>query len=92
MLDFQISRLALAFENSSGHEHRIQPIALRAATILGERLSERYRTTDRAPRTLHVDAMSAPALSLDLNNTSDEQAAGQIADAWLEALALHLKV
>jgi hypothetical protein len=90
-MEIDVSLLALNLENASGHEHRIQPIALRAATILGERLSERYRAADRAPRT-HVDAMSAPALSLDLNHASDEQVARQIADAWLEALALHLEV
>jgi hypothetical protein len=91
MFGLNISRLILAIENSSGHEHRMQPIALRAATILGERLSERYSAADRALLALHVEAVTAPALNLELDRTSDEQAARQIAGAWLEALALHLK-
>jgi hypothetical protein len=91
MFDLNVSRLALAFQNCTGHEHRIQPIAVRAATILSERLSELYPAADPTPRTRHIDVVSAPTLSLDLRNTSDEQAATQIAGAWFEALALHLQ-
>jgi hypothetical protein len=92
MLDFQISRLALAFENSFGQEHRMRPIALRATTILGEQLSARYYEEGRLPRSMHVDAIRAPALTFDLDRTSDEQAARRIAGAWFEALTPHLKV
>jgi hypothetical protein len=91
MLDFQISRLALAFENSSGHEHRMQPIALRAAALLAEQFSARYDAEGQLSRSVYLDAITAPALSIDLDRTSDEQAARQIAGAWLEALAPHLK-
>jgi hypothetical protein len=54
-------------------------------------LSELYPAADPTPRTRHIDVVSAPTLSLDLRNTSDEQAATQIASAWFEALALHLQ-
>jgi hypothetical protein len=91
MLDLKISRLALAIENSSGHEHRIQPIALRAANMLAENLSAWQAAGGHSLRSVYLDAISAPALSVDLDRTSDEQAARQIASAWFEAFALHLK-
>jgi hypothetical protein len=91
MLDFKISLLTLNFENAFGHEHRLQPIALRAATVLAERLGVHYRAAGRSPHSLDLDAIGAPPLSLDLNRTSDEQAARQIAGVWLKALAPHLE-
>jgi hypothetical protein len=90
MFDLDVSRLALALQNCTGHEHRIQPIAVRAATILSERLSKLY-PADPTPRTRNIDVVRAPSLSLDLRNTTNEQAAAQIADAWFDALALHLQ-
>jgi hypothetical protein len=92
MLDLNISRLSLSIENSFGHVHRVQPIALRAATMLTEHISARYHAGGRSPRSVYLDAIIAPMLRLDLNHTSDEQAAAQIAGAWLAALAPHLEV
>ena len=76
----------------AGHEHRIRPIAARAAEIFGERISGLCPSVDLASRTGHLDALIAPGLNLDLARISDEQVAKQIADAWLEALARHLGV
>jgi len=91
MFDLNVSRLALSVANCAGHEHRLRPIAARAAAILGERLSGFQPSSDPAPRKLQVDAVIAPRLSLDLNKTSDEQVAKQIAGAWFEAVARHLE-
>jgi hypothetical protein len=91
VLDLKISNLALAIENSSGHDHRLQPIALRAATLLAEQFSARYGAGGRLPRSVQLDAITAPALSIDLGRTSDEHAARQIADAWFAAVTPHVK-
>jgi len=89
-MELNLSLLSLAVENCVGHEHRIQPIVLRAATIFADRFGARYGTRDTMQQR-HVSA-DTPSLNFDLDHMSDEQAAGQIADAWLEALAIHLKV
>jgi hypothetical protein len=91
VFDLKISSLALAFENSSGHEHRMQPIALRAANVLAERFSASYRVGGQLPRSARLNTITAPALSIDLAHTSDEQAAHQIAGSWFAALVPHLK-
>lgn len=91
-MKLEVSRLVVNFENAHGHEHRIHAIASRAATAFAEHVEPRLAASDSLPRSLDVEALEAPAVSLDLNHTSDEQAARQIADAWFDALALHLKV
>jgi hypothetical protein len=91
MPDLTIALLQLHIEGATGHEHRVQPIARRAATVLGEHLSAWYGAASQLRPSVRLEAITAPALSVDLNHTSDEQAARQIAGAWLEALALHLK-
>jgi len=90
-MELNLSLLSLAVESCVGHEHRIQPIVLRAATIFADRFGARYGTRDTMQQR-HVSAVHTPSLNFDLDHMSDEQAAGQIADAWLEALAIHLKV
>ena len=86
MLDLKINLLHLSIENAAGHEHRIQPIAVRAAAILAERLNERWADGGGVPASISIDNLSAPPLNLNLNAVSDEQAAHEIATAWLEAL------
>jgi len=88
MVDLTIESLHLQVQNAAGHEHRMHGIAQRAATIFGKRLSERYRGADEATHDLHLDAVTAPALQLDLNHISDDEAASQVASAWLDAHAL----
>jgi hypothetical protein len=92
MVDLTIGSLQLQVQNAAGHEHRMHGIAQRAAAIFGERLGERHRMADGLPRNLHLDAATAPALELDLNHTSDDEAASQVASAWLDAHALRLGV
>ena len=91
MLDLKIDSLNLNIENGAGQEHRIQPIALSAVTILADRLSEREAAGIRSGGVTVEDLNAAP-VSLDLNKVSNHQAAEQIANAWLEALALRLKL
>jgi hypothetical protein len=86
MLDLKIDCLQLTIENAAGHEHRLQPIAARAAVIFAERLNERWAEGGRALASMSIDSLSAPPLSLSLNDMSNEQAAQAIAIAWLAAL------
>jgi len=92
MLDLKIELLELNFENAAGQEHRIQPIAARAASILAERLDESWAEGKWEADALHMESLSAPPLSLNLHQASDEEAATEIARAWLDALAIHLEV
>jgi hypothetical protein len=73
-------------DNAAGHEHRIQPIAARAAVIFAARLHERWADDGGHPASGSLDSLSATPLNLNLNDISDEQAAYEIATAWLEAL------
>jgi hypothetical protein len=91
MTKLEISRLVVNFENAHGHEHRIHGIASRAATTFAEQVERRFAIDDGVPRSFSVGALEAPAVSLDLDHTSDAQAARQIASAWCTALAPHLK-
>jgi len=90
MQDLNVDLLALNVTNAEGHEHRIRPVAARAAAIFAERV-EVYCGEDRGtsgPRT--VGSMSAAPVSVNLGTMTDEQAAQSIAHAWLDALALKL--
>jgi len=83
MFDLKIDRLRLNIDNAAGHEHRIHPIALRAVTLLAERLD--------GPEGLGIsrerwDTIAAEPIDLHLNAMSDEQAADGIATAWANAL------
>ena len=80
MVDLKIERLKLNINNAAGHEHRIQPIALRAVALLAERLEGPGVSRDR------WDSIAAELVDLHLNTMSDEQAAEGIATAWADAL------
>jgi hypothetical protein len=86
MLELKIDQLNLNIQSAAGHEHRIQPIAARAAVIFAARLNERWPDGGGYPDSGSIDSLSAPPLNLNLNDVSDEQAAHEIATAWLEAL------
>jgi hypothetical protein len=86
MVDLQIECLRLHIDNATGHEHRIEPIALMALALLASDLDRRGWNTP-GESVQHVDT---PAVRLDLHRMSDAEAAQAIADAWLEALALKL--
>lgn len=92
MLDLRIEQLHFQIENAAGHEHRIHAIAMRAAALLAERLRERLAASGRSPDSGTIDNLSAPPVGLSLNGMSDGQAANDIATAWLEAVALKLKL
>jgi len=91
MLDLHIDRLQLNIANAAGHEHRVRPITEHAVALLAERLAERVEAAGRPPAAA-VESLSAAPLSFDLARMSDAQAAEAIAGAWLEALALKLKI
>ena len=83
MIDLKIERLRLNLDNAVGHEHRLQPIALRAVALLAARLD--------GPGEIEVsrdrwDTLAAEPVDLQLNVMSDEQAAESIATAWSNAL------
>jgi hypothetical protein len=90
-MNLAISRLVVNFENAHGHEHRIQAIASRAVGAFAEHIASRLIGSGSLFRSTSIEALQAPAVALDLDRTSDEQAARRIAGAWFEALAPHLK-
>ena len=84
MGDLRIEQLRVRVENGAGHEHRLEPVARLAATLLAERLAERL-TTGPAVRSRSVDLVAAP-VRVSLARMSDAAAAHRIASAWLAAL------
>ena len=82
-MDIKIDSLRITFENAAGHEHRLRPIAARAAAIFAERLSDCEGLRDMAN-------LSASPVNVNLDVTTDEEAAYAISRAWLEALKLKL--
>lgn len=88
MLDLKIDAMELNIEDAAGHEHRVEPIVLRALGILAERLDAR----PAGQGAQNVADLSAPPVELELHTMSDEQAANAIADVLLETLALKLGV
>ena len=90
MLDLKIDRLQIDINDAAGHEHRIGGIAERAAALFAEQIDIRYGGGQSYP-SRNVGNVEGQPVRLDLNRTSDEQAARSIAGAWLDALALRLK-
>jgi hypothetical protein len=88
MADLEIERFVLHIEAAAGHEHRIEPIVVRAITLLSERLDDVQLDTGRR---LKIERMTAPATQLNLNVMSDEQVASHLAASWLEMLVLKLR-
>ena len=84
MLDIKIESLKIRMENAAGHEHRIRPIAARAAELFAHHLDE-YQ----GPHS--VEALYASPVTVNLGVTTDEHAARMIARAWLETLAIKLR-
>jgi hypothetical protein len=90
MIDIKVDALQINLTGAEGHEHRIRPVATRAAAIFAERV-EVYCGEDRgASSSRKVDSVNAGPLNVDLTSLTDEQAAQSIAKAWLDALALSL--
>jgi hypothetical protein len=87
-MDLKIDRLLLNIENGSGHEHRVGPITERAVALFAERAAKSLE--GKAQRSGTFDSLSGPPVDLNLNSTSNEQAAHAIAEAWLQVLMLRL--
>lgn len=92
-MDIDIELLQMNIDDASGHEHRIRPIAARAAEILASRLTERLgeRQPGRNACGARVPKVDAGTVKLDLNRMSDERAALSIATAWIDALTAKLE-
>jgi hypothetical protein len=90
LLDLDIECLRMEIRDAAGHESRLQGIARRAAELLAERLEILYGSGGTPPPQ-SVATLKARPVSLDLNRTSDENAARAVADAWLDSLAMRLK-
>jgi hypothetical protein len=82
MSELRIERLRLRVVHGAGHEHRLEPIARLAATLLAERLA----SGPEAVRS-HAGHLRAAPVSLGLAGSSDHAVARRIASAWLAALA-----
>lgn len=91
MFDLTIGELALQLQAIEGHEHRIRPIAARAAAIFAERLEGFCAEAPGLSVSRNVSSVSASPVGVNLNTMTDEQAAGSIAGAWMEAVALKLR-
>ena len=89
-MDIDIELLQLNIADAAGHEHRIRPIAARAAEILAARMAER-REPLPARHNAVVPDVNAGTVQVDLNRMSDELAALSIATAWVAALMAKLE-
>ena len=93
MPDVQIGSLSVAIQNASGHEHRVGPIAGRAASIFSARLDRQLQKNGATTRLNSIAVIGATTpRQFNLRLMSDEQAANQIASAWFEAVILQLKL
>lgn len=90
-LNLNIDSLALRVTNATGHEHRIRPIVIRAASIFAETADAHWQANSDAHGDRNLEALNAAPVNLDLRTISDEHAAQNIARAWLHALTLNLK-
>lgn len=87
----KVESLALTISNADGHEHRVRPIAARAAAIFAERLENFYAEAPGLEASRSLRNVNAAPVDVDLNTMTDEHVASSIADAWLEAVALKLR-
>jgi hypothetical protein len=91
-LNLNIGTLNLTMQNAQGHEHRITPIAERAASIFATRLQKSAAMNGLGARSLTpIDSLLAAPVNLNLRTMSNEQAASTIAAAWLDSVAQRLK-
>jgi hypothetical protein len=82
----------MTVQNAIGHEHRLAPIAQRAASIFAAKLQQRAaQPVTPSPMRASIDSLSASPLDFNLQRMSNEQAAHAVASAWLNAVALRLR-
>jgi len=89
ILDLNINSLTLNIANAEGYEHRVRPIAARAAAIFAERLDAHFES-GRISGPKSIGKVSALSIGIDLRTVTDESAAQSIALSWLEAVRLKL--
>ncbi len=92
MANVKIERLSLSMQGAPGQEHRIGAVAGRAANVFAARFDERLKQAGRLPATLDIGSLTAAPARVDLHLMSDNEAANAIAGAWLDAVALKLKI
>jgi hypothetical protein len=87
MTNVTVEALTASVHNAAGHEHRLAPIAQRAASIFAERLQERtIKLGERAFPISRIDSLTAAPVDCNLHVMSNEQAATAIALAWFDAV------
>lgn len=86
-----IGALNLTIQNAMGHEHRIDPIAQRAASVFAARLEQRTAGIAVSRLGTHIDSLTAAPVDFNLRTMSNDQAANVIASAWLDAVAQRLR-
>jgi hypothetical protein len=86
-----IGALNLTIQNAMGHEHRIDPIAQRAASVFAARLEQRTAGIATSHLGAHIDSLTAAPVDFNLRSMSNDQAANVIASAWLDAVAQRLR-
>lgn len=84
-MELKVDKLSLSFYNARGHEHRVQPIALRAVDLLADRL-DRGALSSQSNALAELDANA----EVDFHSMTDEEAADRIAGAWFAAIKLKM--
>jgi hypothetical protein len=90
MLNLNIDSLVLNFTNAEGHEHRIRPIAARAAAIFAERAAEYFEKNSNMSGSRAMDCANTLPVSVNLRAMTDDHIAWDIANTWLQAITLKL--
>jgi hypothetical protein len=75
-----------------GHEHRIEPIAQRAASVLAARLGQLAADNAISHLGTRSDSLTSAPVDINLRGMSNDQAANAIASAWLDAVAQRLRL
>jgi hypothetical protein len=88
-IDLTIHLLSFQIQGAESHAHRLRPIATRAAAIFAERLVDYCRETS-CSHSREVSGVNGSPVGVDLGAMTDEEAAGRIAGAWLDRVALEL--
>lgn len=84
--NLKIGSLHVNFQNASGQEHRLAPVAGRAARIFSARLGQSMEKLSLYGRHSSVASLTADPIDFDLRGLSDDEAAHRVASAWLDAV------
>ncbi|MCG6495457.1 hypothetical protein [Kitasatospora sp. A2-31] len=89
-LDLRVDRLVLDVDVPSEHRHRIDAITRRALALFAALAPAELVRPPAHRGGSRLDALSAGEVAVDLTREGDEEVAGRIARAWLDALRLTL--